>query len=115
HAKIIQAMNFQAFENYIEDLCEQHKDLLHGTNGRVAFARLLSDDDLNSLAGQAHDKIITIENVSGIRIGTVDEMNYRQSWAMQFIGKAALNTGTLTVERDNILQLTWEIMMQFVA
>jgi len=108
-------MLFKAFEDYLQGLAASHVDLLDGTDGRRSFARIFSDDEMNSIVNSPNKFVLIVDNVAGRTVGDLDEDLYQQSWTLTFLGKAAAGSADPTNNRDAVIQKVFEIMMQFIA
>lgn len=108
-------MYFQDFEDYLESLAASHVDMLHGTDGRCSFARLLSDDEINTIMSNPGPYVLILDNLTGRSVGEIDENKFQQTWVLTFLGYHSPGTANPTANRDAVIQKAWDIMMDFRA
>lgn len=101
-------------EDYLEDACELHNDLLHGMNGRRAFAKLRTDDHITEITGQGTENIVVIAGMNGRRIGDIDEKRIRRGVEVMFAVKAS-QSGNAGVAIRIAIDKAEEIMLDFVS
>jgi hypothetical protein len=106
----------QEFENYIEHLCREHVDILHGSNGIVAFSKLRSETEVTELVNNAGENIVIIGRFNGRAVGEKDEQAYRQSAVIRFACYAKNNgVDSPTAGIDDAIAKAEMIMYQFIA
>lgn len=106
-------MYFQAFENYLQTLAISHVDLRHGIDSKVSFARLMSNDEFNSITNSPGRYLLIVDNLTGRSVGELDENKFQQTWVLTFLGHHQIGSADPTDNRDDVIQKTWEIMMDF--
>lgn len=100
------------FQDYVETLCERHTEVQHNVNGKRAFARFQSEEQLQQLATNAGKNIVVMTHFYGRAVGSIDEKALRLHASISFSSKAK---NTTTAEIDGALQRAWNILWDFVA
>jgi hypothetical protein len=101
-------------QDYFEDLCTKHIDLLHNVDGRKAYARLRTEDAITQIKKKSTPNIVVISEVNGQRTGSVDDNELR--WGISIIfASRALTVGNLGTAVDNAINKAAEIMFDFIA
>jgi len=101
-------------QNYFEELCRNHKDLLHQDNGNRAFARLNTDDHITQIKKKATQNIIVVAAINGQRIGDVDDQQMRWGLSLIFASRA-VTSGNLGSAIDVANNTSAEIMFDFIS
>lgn len=101
-------------QDYFEDLCTKHKDILHNTDDRKAFARLRSDDEITQLKKKATPNIVVIAEATGQRIGDVDAGEMRWGISIIFASQAS-KAGNYGSAVDTAINKAIQIMFDFVS
>jgi len=106
---------FKDFEDYLEQLSVENKDVAHTSNGQVCFSRLRSAEEVNQIINNAGKNIVLLGRFSGRAIGELQEQGMRQFAVIRFACFAENNDGDISDGIDNAIQQAWDIMWQFVA
>jgi hypothetical protein len=56
---------FVDFEDYLEQLCRENKDVQHEVAGQICFSRLRSQSEINQLVNNAGKKIVLLGRFNG--------------------------------------------------
>lgn len=99
-------------QDYNENLAHLHKDVLHNVDGRVAFARFKSDDQVTQITKNSAQNIVVIAEINGQMIGPDGEL--RRGVAIIFASKAAAK-GNRQEAIDAANDKSEEIMLDFIA
>lgn len=106
---------FKDFEDYLQQLCEEHIDVQHGLEEQVCFSRLRSNEEVNQIINNAGKNIVLLGRFNGRAIGELQDHGMRQYAVIRFASLAENNDGDISGGIDNAIDLAWNIMMQFMA
>lgn len=103
---------FDEFQDYLQTLCEKHVDVQHGVDGKQAYARLFSNEEMEALANNAGVNIVVVSTFFGRALGAVDEQLMQQYTSIRFATNAAA-TGSSGI--NAAMETSWNIMWDFIA
>lgn len=109
------SLYFKPFQDYIKSLCAKHVDLQHGVDGKHAFSRMESEDEINKLKTSAAKYGVVVGSFFGRAKGSVDQGKLALYASLLFTGKVKAGTGKPADEIELVLQKTFDIMMDFYA
>lgn len=99
-------MSFQAYEQYLDNLCTKNKLVQHKIGGRKSFARLDSDEDVNNVSGKLSSPYVSHDGFSGqLKDSTLICVS-----EITFLSKAKSQTAN---DISAARQEAWNVMMQF--
>ena len=104
------------FEDYIEQLCREHVDVLHETNAKICFSRLRSRTEVTEIINNAGENIVIMGRFNGRSVGDSQEQTFRQFVVLRF-ACYAINNGVDDPSDgiDNAIQKAQDIMFQFIS
>jgi hypothetical protein len=103
---------FDTFQDYLQSLCEKHVDVAHGVDGKQAFARLFSNEEMEALANNAGKNIVVVSSFTGRADGKIDEQLMLQIVTIRF----ATNADATGSDGINLaMQTSWNIMWDFIT
>jgi hypothetical protein len=108
-----QVLFLDEMQNYLEDLCEKHVDIRHKENDQRCFARLETDAHITDITQNGGTAIVVVANVSGQRIGALDDQQIRQELTLLFAVRGFGDD--MQSQASNALKKAETIMMDFVA
>lgn len=79
---------FNSFSDYIKQLAQLHKDVLHSDTSNRAFIRMFSHDDINTITSIASKYVISLSYFTGRATGDVESDMLRQEASLQFLRRA---------------------------
>jgi hypothetical protein len=103
---------FDEFQDYLQTLCEKHVDVQHNVDGRSAFARLFSNEEMEALVNNASPNIVVVSSFFGRAAGSVDEQAMLQTVTIRFASNAAAD-GSAGI--NVAMAKAWQIMWDFIA
>jgi hypothetical protein len=104
---------FKPFQDLIKEYCTQHVDVQHGLDGRVAFARMDADEDINSIPNNAGPSVVIIENFAGRTIGDAEDRQMVQTAQIIFLTVAQTGLGENAREIEKAQAQSESIMLDF--
>lgn len=106
---------FKDFEDYLEQLCREHKSVGHEVNDKHCFSRLRSNDEITQITLNAGVNIVLLGRFNGRAIGESQEAGMQQVAVIRFASYAQNNDGDISGGIDNAIDTAWIIMMDFIA
>lgn len=98
-------------QDYLELLCEQHVSVAHRQGGKRGFARLLSDEEISTLATTAGSNVVVVARYSG-RALPKDEGRVLQNVSVYFASHAKdLSSRGI----NEAVARSFRIMLDFIA
>jgi hypothetical protein len=100
-------------QDYFGDLAKKHNDLLHDQNGRKAFARLNTDDQVTQIKKKATENIVVMADIGGQLIGSIDDKEIKRGVSIIFASRA-VTSGEAAIAIDNANNKAEQVMFDFI-
>jgi len=101
-------------QDYFEDLAKIHTDLLHLVDGRIAYARLNTDEQVTQITKKATANIVVIAQMNGERTGELDDHQVRRGISIIFASRA-ITSGPAAAAIDAANEKAEQIMFDFIS
>src|SRR5688500_1229585 len=100
-------MNLNTIKDHLLSYAEKHTDLLH-SDSNVAFVRLWSKKELQSIRANSAKNIVVVTSFSGKDMGDYEEQRMQQFLSLRFASYAPNEAGIIEA-----LYVSFGIMMDF--
>jgi hypothetical protein len=100
-------------QDYFQNLATQHKDLLHDQDGKKAFSRLNTEDQITQIKKKATENIVVMADIGGQLSGAIDDKEIKRSVSIIFASRA-ITSGSAAEAIDEANNKSEQIMFDFI-